>query len=153
QEIRQSVEVTVGRINGDHGTIGHPAVNYLHQSYDREELSALYLASDVLLVTALRDGMNLVAKEYVASRFDERGALVLSEFAGAAIELPQAFLVNPHDITGLKAAIMNAIDVSPQEAQRRMRAMRRRVFEYDVARWASTFLRVASGALPQAAGA
>jgi trehalose 6-phosphate phosphatase len=95
--------------------------------------------------------MNLVAKEYVASRHDELGALVLSEFAGAAIELPQAFLVNPHDISGLKAAIMSAVEVSPQEAQRRMKAMRRRVFEYDVARWASTFLRVASGRIPQEA--
>ena len=149
RRMREDVEVTVGRINGDHGQLGRPAVHYLHQAYPRDELAALYLAADVLLVTALRDGMNLVAKEYVASRFDERGALVLSEFAGAAIELPQAFLVNPHDIAGLKAAIMNAIDVSPQEAQRRMRAMRRRVFEYDVARWASTFLRVASGRLPQ----
>jgi trehalose 6-phosphate synthase/phosphatase len=146
QEIRQDVEVTVGRINGDHGTIGRPVVHYLHQSYDREELSALYLASDVLLVTALRDGMNLVAKEYVASRFDERGALVLSEFAGAANELPQSFLINPHDIDGLKAAIVRAAQISPREAQRRMRAMRRRVAENDVAAWASMFLKVTSSA-------
>jgi trehalose 6-phosphate synthase/phosphatase len=146
QQMRQDVEVTVGRINGDHGTIGRPAVNYLHQSYGREELAALYLAADVLLVTALRDGMNLVAKEYVATRHDERGALVLSEFAGAAIELPQAFLVNPHDIDGVKAAIVRAVQISPREAQRRMRAMRRRVFEHDVARWASTFLKVTGSA-------
>jgi trehalose 6-phosphate synthase/phosphatase len=146
QQMRQDVEVTVGRINGDHGTIGRPAVHYLHQSYGREELAALYLAADVLLVTALRDGMNLVAKEYVATRHDERGALVLSEFAGAAIELPQAFLVNPHDIDGVKAAIVRAVQISPREAQRRMRAMRRRVFEHDVARWASTFLKVAASA-------
>ncbi len=146
QQMRQDVEVTVGRINGDHGTIGRPAVHYLHQSYGREELAALYLAADVLLVTALRDGMNLVAKEYVATRHDERGALVLSEFAGAAIELPQAFLVNPHDIDGLKAAIVRAVQISPREAQRRMRGMRRRVFDHDVARWASTFLKVAASA-------
>jgi trehalose 6-phosphate synthase/phosphatase len=146
QQMRQDVEVTVGRINGDHGTIGRPAVHYLHQSYGREELAALYLAADVLLVTALRDGMNLVAKEYVATRHDERGALVLSEFAGAAIELPQAFLVNPHDIDGVKAAIVRAVQISPREAQRRMRSMRRRVFEHDVARWASTFLKVAASA-------
>ena len=145
-QLRQDVEVTVGRINGDHGRIGHPAVHYLHRAYDREELAAMYLAADVLLVTALRDGMNLVAKEYVASRPDEHGALVLSEFAGAAIELPQAFLVNPHDIDGLKAAIIRAVQISPREAQRRMRAMRRRVFEHDVAHWASTFLKVAGSA-------
>ena len=140
RRMRDAVEVTVGRINGDHGRIGYPAVHYLHHSYPREELVALYLAADVLLVTALRDGMNLVAKEYVASRHDGRGALVLSEFAGASIELPQAFLVNPHDIDGLKAAIMQAAQVSPEEAGRRLRAMRRRVFEYDVTRWATTFL-------------
>jgi trehalose 6-phosphate synthase/phosphatase len=146
QQMRQNVEVTVGRINGEHGTMGRPAVHYLHRSYGREELAALYLAADVMLVTALRDGMNLVAKEYVVTRFDERGALVLSEFAGAAIELPQAFLVNPHDTDGVKVAIMRAVQVSPREAQRRMRAMRRRVFDHDVARWASTFLEVTGSA-------
>ncbi len=148
-QLRQEVEETVGRINGDHGRIGHPAVHYLHQAYDRTELAAMYLAADVLLVTALRDGMNLVAKEYVASRPDERGALVLSEFAGAAIELPQSFLINPHDIDGVKAAIMRAAQVQPKDAQRRMRAMRRRVFEHDVARWAATFLQVAGSAPDQ----
>ena len=85
--LRDEVEVTVGRINGMHGELGSPPIHYLHQSYPREEMAALYLAADVLLVTALRDGMNLVAKEYVACRFDETGALVLSEFTGAADEL------------------------------------------------------------------
>jgi alpha,alpha-trehalose-phosphate synthase [UDP-forming] len=140
RHMRDQVEGTVGRINGMHGRLGHPAVHYLHHSYPRDELAALYLAADVMLVTSLRDGMNLVAKEYVACRFDERGALVLSEFTGAAIEFPQAFLVNPHDTDGLKEAVMRAVDVSPKEAGRRMRTMRRRVFEYDVARWAQTFL-------------
>jgi alpha,alpha-trehalose-phosphate synthase [UDP-forming] len=140
QQMRDEVEVTVGRINGLHGRLGNPAVHYLHQNYPREELVALYLAADVLLVTALRDGMNLVAKEYVASRVDERGALVLSEFTGAANELHQAHLVNPHDIDGLKAAIAAAVTMSPREQGRRMRAMRKRVFQYDVARWADEFL-------------
>ena len=140
QQMRDEVEGTVGRINGMHGQVGYPAVHYLHQSYPREELVALYLAADVLLVTALRDGMNLVAKEYVASRFDERGALVLSEFTGAANELHQALLVNPHDIDGVKSAIAAAVTMSPKEAGRRMRAMRRRVFQYDVKRWADEFL-------------
>ena len=152
RRMREDVEVTVGRINGDHGRLGRPAVHYLHHSYPREELTALYIAADALLVTALRDGMNLVAKEYVAARHDERGALVLSEFAGAAIELPQAFLVNPHDIDGLKAAILNAVHIPPREAGRRMRAMRRRVFEHDVGRWAATFLHVASHPAGRPAG-
>ncbi|NLT53801.1 MAG: trehalose-6-phosphate synthase [Actinomycetales bacterium] len=140
QQMRSEVEVTVGRINGEHAQLGHPAVHYLHQSQPREELAALYLAADVMLVTSLRDGMNLVAKEYVASRNDELGALVLSEFTGAAIELPQSFLVNPHDIDGLKDAIVAAATARPRETARRMRMMRRRVFDYDVARWAEAFL-------------
>jgi trehalose 6-phosphate synthase len=93
-----------------------------------------------MLVTPLRDGMNLVAKEYVACRYDETGALVLSEFTGAADELSGAFIVNPHDIDGLKDAIVRAATVSPAEARRRMRSMRRRVLEHDVAYWAKSYL-------------
>jgi trehalose 6-phosphate synthase len=140
QLLRGQVEATVGRINGDHGSLGHPAVHYLHQSYPREEMAALYLASDVLLVTSLRDGMNLVAKEYVACRLDETGALVLSEFTGAADELGAAYRCNPHDIDGLKDTIMRAATVSEREQRRRMRSMRRRIREHDVARWARDFL-------------
>jgi len=140
RRLRDEVEVTVGRINGEHGEVGNPPVHYLHQSYPREEMAALYLAADVMLVTPLRDGMNLVAKEYVACRHDETGALVLSEFTGAADELGAAFIVNPHDIDGLKDAIVRAATISPREARRRMRSMRRRVREHDVAYWARTFL-------------
>jgi trehalose 6-phosphate synthase len=140
QALRDDVELTVSRINGDHAEVGSPLVHYLHQSYPREEMAALYLAADVMLVTPLRDGMNLVAKEYVSCRYDESGALVLSEFTGAADEFGAAFLVNPHDIEGLKDAIVRAATISPAEARRRMRAMRRRVREHDVAHWAATFL-------------
>ena len=140
QTLRDEVEVMVGRINGEYGEVGYSPVHYLHQSYPREEMAALYLAGAVMLVTPLRDGMNLVAKEYVACRNDENGALVLSEFTGAADELAGAFLVNPHDIEGLKDAIVRAANTGPAEARRRMRAMRRRVREYDVARWAASFL-------------
>ncbi len=140
RRLRDEVEVTVGRINGKHGEVGNPPVHYLHQSYPREEMAALYLAADVMLVTPLRDGMNLVAKEYVACRHDETGALVLSEFTGAADELSSAFIVNPHDIEGLKDAIVRAATISPQQARRRMRSMRRRVQDHDVAHWAATFL-------------
>ena len=130
----------VGRINGQHGEVGYHPVHYLHQSYPRDEMAALYLAAEVMLVTPLRDGMNLVAKEYVASRFDEGGTLVLSEFTGAADELAGAFGVNPHDIEGMKDTIVRAATTSPTEARRRMRAMRRRVREHDVASWAADFL-------------
>jgi len=140
RELRDDVEQMVSRINGQHGEVGSPPVHYLHQSYPREEMAALYLAADVMLVTPLRDGMNLVAKEYVACRNDETGALVLSEFTGAADELAGAFLVNPHDIEGLKDAIVRAATIPPSQARRRMRAMRRRVRERDVAYWAASFL-------------
>jgi trehalose 6-phosphate synthase len=138
--LRDEVEVTVGRINGDHAELGSPPIHYLHQTYPVEEMAALYLAADVMLVTSLRDGMNLVAKEYVACREDEGGVLVLSEFTGAADELGGAFLVNPYDIEGMKDAMVRAATVPPAEARRRMRSMRRRVREYDVNRWAAAFL-------------
>ncbi|HEY9241333.1 MAG TPA: trehalose-6-phosphate synthase [Streptosporangiaceae bacterium] len=147
KRLRDEVEGTVGRINGEFAEVGNPPVHYLHQSYPREEMAALYLAADVMLVTPLRDGMNLVAKEYVACRYDETGALVLSEFTGAADELTGAFIVNPHDIDGLKDAIVRAANISPAEARRRMRSMRRRLFENDVAHWADTYLR-ALGQVP-----
>ena len=129
-----------GRINGEYGRFGYPVVNYMHSSYDRGELVALLRTADVMVVTPLRDGMNLVAKEYVAARSDEQGALVLSEFAGAAAELRDAYLVNPHDIVGLKRAMLDAMYASHDEQRRRMRAMRAIVLEHDVARWARDFL-------------
>ena len=145
-QLRDEIELTVGRINGDHDTMGHTAIRYLHQAYPREEMVALFMAADVMLVTALRDGMNLVAKEYVAARIDNRGVLVLSEFAGAADELPSAVRINPHDIDGMKDAIMRAIEMPPAEQGRRMRALRRKVLENDVARWSQSFLDALDGA-------
>jgi trehalose 6-phosphate synthase len=143
--LRDDIELTVGRINGDFATIGHPAVHYLHQGFPIEEMAALYRAADVMLVTALRDGMNLVAKEYVAAQYDGRGVLVLSEFTGAADEMHQALQVNPHDIDSLKATIMQAITMDRRSAKRRMQALRRRILEHDVDRWASDFLTTLRG--------
>ncbi|MDT0186323.1 alpha,alpha-trehalose-phosphate synthase (UDP-forming) [Microbacterium sp. ARD31] len=138
--LRDEIELLVGRINGEFDTMDHTAIRYLHQSYPREEMVALYLAADVMLVTALRDGMNLVAKEYVAARSDNRGVLVLSEFAGAADELASAVRINPHDIGGMKDAIVRAIEMPTAEQGRRMRALRRKVLENDVAKWSQSFL-------------
>ncbi|GAA2676394.1 trehalose-6-phosphate synthase [Nonomuraea recticatena] len=140
RRLRDDIELQVGRINGEHSMLGHQPIQYFHQSYDREELAALYLAADVMVVTPLRDGMNLVAKEYVACHNDLRGALVLSEFAGAADELRQSYLVNPYDVEGLKRTMLAAMRATPHEVARRMRTMRRRVSTYDVDRWASEFL-------------
>lgn len=140
QELREQIETTVGRINGQYASIGASALNYLHHSYDMAEMAALYVAADVLLVTPLRDGMNLVAKEYVACRNDGGGALVLSEFAGAAVELTTAYTCNPHDIAGLKETILRAMSDPVSVRRRRMRAMRRRVAANDVQHWARAFL-------------
>lgn len=143
QELREQVEGLVGRINGEFGEYGHAAISYMHHSYPPEEMAALYLAADVMLVTSLRDGMNLVAKEYVAARSDERGVLVLSEFTGAADELaPGPVLINPHDIDGMKDAIVAAAAMDPREQRRRMRRLRRKVMNDDVAKWAESFLGV-----------
>jgi trehalose 6-phosphate synthase len=138
--LRDDIELQVGRLNGMHAELGAPIVNYLHTSYTREELAALYLAADVMVVTPLRDGMNLVAKEYVACREDLTGALVLSEFAGAAAELKRAFLVNPYDIDGLKQGLLAAMRSPAADLSRRMRSLRRRVIEHDVDLWAKEFL-------------
>ncbi|KTR87569.1 trehalose-phosphate synthase [Microbacterium testaceum] len=143
-QLRDEIEMTVGRINGDHDTTTHTAIRYLHQSYPREEMVALFLAADIMLVTALRDGMNLVAKEYVASRIDNRGVLVLSEFAGAADEMGSALLINPHDIDGLKDTIVRALEMPSSEQGRRMRALRKRVRDHDVEDWSREFLEALS---------
>jgi trehalose 6-phosphate synthase len=147
-QLRDEIELMVTRINGDYDTLGHTAIRYLHQGYPREEMVALYLAADVMLVTALRDGMNLVAKEYAACRADNRGTLILSEFAGASDELGSALRVNPHDIDALKDTIMRAIEMTPAEQGRRMRAMRRRILEHDVAAWSTSFLEALEKAHP-----
>lgn len=139
QHIRSEVEQTVGRINGEHSNFGAPPVTYLHRSFPREEMAALFVAADVMLVTPLRDGMNLVAKEYVAAHNDG-GALVLSEFTGAATELKQSYLCNPHDIARTKRTIMRALEAPAEQRGRRMRAMRRQVLRYDVQHWAERFL-------------
>lgn len=141
-ELRNEIELTVGRINGDYGTIAHVPISYQHHGFPRDEMVALYLAADVMLVTALRDGMNLVAKEYVACRFDDDGVLILSEFAGASDELKRALLINPHDIEGMKEAILQAIAMPKRDRSARMRSLRKRVLEHDVARWSSEFLEV-----------
>jgi trehalose 6-phosphate synthase len=144
-QLRDEIELTVGRINGDFGTMSHTAISYHHHGYPREEMVALYLASDVMLVTALRDGMNLVAKEYVASRFDNDGVLILSEFTGASDELRRSLRINPHDIDGLKDAIVQAIDMPRVERQRRMRSMRNLVLRNNVDRWSAGFLQALGG--------
>ncbi|GGK59450.1 trehalose-phosphate synthase [Nocardia camponoti] len=139
-KMRGDIERQVGRINGEFARVGYPVVHYLHRPIPRDELIAFFLAADAMLVTPLRDGMNLVAKEYVACHSDLNGALVLSEFTGAAAELRQAYLCNPHDLDSVKDAIVGALDDDRETKRRRMRSMRRQVLIHDVDRWAKAFL-------------
>ncbi|MFW0794087.1 trehalose-6-phosphate synthase [Gordonia sp. CPCC 205515] len=139
-KMRAGIEQLVGNINGTYGAVGQPVVQYLHRPVPRDELIAFFVAADVMLVTPMRDGMNLVAKEYVACRSDLGGALVLSEFTGAAAELRNSYLCNPYDLDGVKDAIQAAAEQAPEEGRRRMRALRRQVLTHDVAKWADSFL-------------
>jgi trehalose 6-phosphate synthase len=139
--LRDRIEGEVGRINGEYGRVGEPAIHYLNQSFGRADLAALYQTADVMVVTPLRDGMNLVAKEYVAAREDGTGALVLSEFAGAAAELNQAFQVNPHDVDGLKETLLQALDADRADLAARMTAMRAHLRRHDIIAWARAYLR------------
>lgn len=140
---RSQVEEAVGRINGRFGRMGHPVVHYLHRSLPKSELQVLYAAADVMLVTPFKDGMNLVAKEYVAAHRDGSGALVLSEFAGAADELAEAYLCNPFDLESIKRQVIAAVhDLkhNPEFAASRMRTDSEQVHSHDVNVWANSFL-------------
>ncbi|MGB7983265.1 MAG: trehalose-6-phosphate synthase [Candidatus Nanopelagicales bacterium] len=147
QKIRDDVELLVSRANGDLGKVGTNPIHYMHQPMPVEELVAMYAAADVMLVTPLADGMNLVAKEYVASRIADAGSLVLSEFTGAAEQMPEAWLVNPYDIAGMKRSIMAALNEPAEAASRRMSRLRAGVVTDDVIAWAEDFL----ASLPQGA--
>ncbi len=138
--LKDRIEGEVGRINGEYGRVGEPAIHYLNQSFDRADLAALYRTADVMVVTPLRDGMNLVAKEFVAAREDGGGALVLSEFAGSAAEFDRAFLVNPHDVDGLKETLLQALDADPADLAARMAAMREHLRRHDIVAWARDYL-------------
>uniref|UniRef100_UPI0007C5CF2D alpha,alpha-trehalose-phosphate synthase (UDP-forming) n=1 Tax=Dactylosporangium aurantiacum TaxID=35754 RepID=UPI0007C5CF2D len=135
------VERKVAQINGLYSWITRPAVHFLHQALTQQELVALYLAADVMLATPLRAGMNINAMEYLACRTDGTGTLLLSEGSGAAAGLPEAVTVNPYDIDTFKSAILAAIGSRNSDGRRiKMRAMRRRLREYDVHRWAAQYL-------------
>lgn len=143
RKTRSQIEEAVGRINGRFAQIGAPVVHYLHTSVSKDELRRYYRMADVMLVTPFKDGMNLVAKEYIACHGDDSGALVLSEFAGAAVELTQAYLCNPFDIESIKKALRDAVvglSNQPEVLAERMHAMHAQVMEHDVDLWANSFL-------------
>ena len=140
KRIRHEVDALIGRINGKFATPTWSPIHYLYRSIPGDMLLALYRAADVMLVTPVRDGMNLVAKEFPAARIDEDGVLVLSEFAGASEELGDALLVNPYDVDGTAETIHRALTMDGPERRRRMRALRATVTHYDVHRWTKSFL-------------
>lgn len=140
RELKQQVDERIGRINGKHGSIGWIPVWYLYRSHKFESLVAMYNIADIALVTPLRDGMNLIAKEYIASRRDGGGVLILSEMAGASKELCEAIIVNPNNIAGVKDAIKQAFEMPVDEIKSRSETMRKRLSRYDVNRWAKDFL-------------
>ena len=145
RRFRRDVSSLVGQINGEFATPTWTPIQYIHQSVPSDVLLALYRAADVMLVTPLRDGMNLVAKEFPAARIDDDGVLVLSEFAGAADELVDAILVNPYDVDGTAEAIHRALTMDVTERRHRMRRLRQTVQEFDVHRWAKSFLEALEG--------
>lgn len=140
QELKRDIEETVGRINGLFGTIGWRPIVYSYSSLNFTELMALYTGCDVALITPVRDGMNLVCKEFVASRYDLRGVLILSELAGSAQELTQALIINPTDTQEVADTIKQALDMPPQEQADRLLPMRNHLQNHNVFRWSHDFL-------------
>ena len=130
----------VGSINGRVGTINWMPIIYKYGHVPFHQLVALYSMSDVALITPLRDGMNLVSKEYVASRKDMPGVLILSEFAGASKELGEAILINPNDREEIASAIREALEMPLKEQKKRIGVMQNRLKNYDVVKWATSFI-------------
>jgi len=152
REVRDEVDALVGRIHGEFATASWSPIHYLYRGLAFEEIVALYRAADAALVTPLRDGMNLVAKEFVASRPDEDGVLVLSEFAGAAAELAEAVFVNPYDVEATAEALHRALTMPPEERRTRMVGLRERVIGHDVHWWSGAFLAALEAAQPPSPG-
>ena len=140
KELKHQVDELVGKINGEHGTMGWTPVWYFYRAIPFASLSALYNISDICLVTSFRDGMNLVAKEYVASKTNKKGVLILSELAGAASEMTEALIINPNNLDDIKEAICQALEMPDDEQIHRIEVMAEKLKRYNVIRWAEDFL-------------
>jgi trehalose 6-phosphate synthase len=146
RSLKEEIEILVSRINGTYTRQGWIPVVHLYQSWDRQRLSTLYRAADIALVTPLKDGMNLVAKEYCACQIDGKGVLILSEFAGAAVQLRAgALLVNPYDQQGIAEAIRLAVSMPEEERRIRMNRLRDQVRRQDLFWWVDRFMEQAAG--------
>lgn len=140
QNLKTEVDVLVSRINGEFGTVNWNPVIYFYRSLPFENLIELYTSADIALLTPLRDGMNLVAKEFVACKINQKGVLILSEMAGAAKELGEAISVNPNNIVQTGKAIHQALTMPQEEHMDRMQKMQKRIKRYDIHKWASDFM-------------
>ncbi len=140
RDLRAEIDQLVGNINSRYRTINWNPIHYYYRSFPIEMLSALYSMAEVCLVSPMRDGMNLVSKEYVASRKDETGVLILSEMAGASKELIDAILVNPNNIVEVTGAFIQALEMPLDEQKRRMLAMRKVVSKFNVHHWVKIYL-------------
>lgn len=140
KSLRREIEITVSRINGKYSQVGWSPISYYYRSIPFQQLIALYSQADVALITPLRDGMNLVAKEYVATKQDGNGVLILSEMTGAASELPEAIIVNPNHREVVSTAIKDALTMPLGERKQRMKLMQGRIQSYDVRKWAKDFI-------------
>lgn len=149
--LKEEIDTMVGRIDGQYRTFGWSPVQYFYRSFSFEALSALYQAASIALITPLRDGMNLVAKEFVAAKSKtQRGVLVLSEMAGAAAELGEALLVNPHDKEHLVDTLHKALTMSEEEQEQRLQRMQKRLAKNTVHQWARDFLSELNSPTPAA---
>lgn len=140
KKLKSEVDTLVGNINGNHGTISWNPIHYMYRSFDFDNLLALYLIADVLFITPLRDGMNLIAKEYVAARNDKSGVLILGEMAGTAKELSEALIINPNDLEATSNSLKTAIKMDKQEQKKRMNSMQKRLKRYDLKVWTEDFM-------------
>jgi len=139
-DFQAEVEAEAARINARFQTAKWKPIAMLTRHHSHSEIQPYYQAADLCMVTSLHDGMNLVAKEFVASREDEQGALILSQFTGASRELRDAIIVNPYDVEQVSDAIRTALEMDPEERRIRMQHMRRIVKENNVYRWAGSLI-------------
>ncbi len=141
QLLKEQIDEAVGRINGKYSSPEWTAIHYFYRALPFSTLTSLYYSADIALITPFRDGMNLIAKEYVATKRDGKGVLILSEMAGAAKELTEALFINPNDIEGIADALHAALNMPVEEQQRRLSEMQSRLKRYDVTRWANLFIK------------
>ncbi len=140
KELLREIQELVSTVNGKHGSLNWVPIHFFYRTFPFEELTALYMVAEVLLVTAIRDGMNLIAKEYLAARRDDTGVLILSETAGAVHELGESLVINPNDIEGIANAILTGLEMDPAEQKQRNAAMKQRLARYHVRFWARDFI-------------